>query len=120
MDGPESARAIVVIVDNGKNCAIKAKNKEKAIQVIKENILFFLPTLFFIYLLVVPPSFSLISNLLNYIINSLSLANKNQMTNLVPGTKFVINVKFCARHQICHFLIFIKNKNMIYLEKYFK
>ena len=38
----------------------------------------------------------------------------------MPGTRFVINVKFCARHQICHFFIFVKNENMIYLKKCFR
>ena len=42
------------------------------------------------------------------------------MTDLVPGTKLYQNVKKNARHLWVTFLIFEKNKNMIYLEKCFK
>jgi hypothetical protein len=75
MDGPELARTIVVALCDGKVWAIKIKSKEKAIYITKSNILFLLLTLFFIYLSVLSPSLSLISNLFDYIIKSLSLAN---------------------------------------------
>ncbi|MBA7512449.1 hypothetical protein ES705_04454 [subsurface metagenome] len=42
------------------------------------------------------------------------------MTNLVPGTKLYQKLPKGARHLLATFLIFEKNKNMIYLEKCFK
>ena len=69
------AMVIVVVLYIGKVWAIRIKNKEKTIHIIKENILFFLLVLFFMYSLVISPSFSFISNLFDYIIDTFSFAN---------------------------------------------
>ncbi len=37
------------------------------------------------------------------------------MTNLVLGTKLYQNVKKSARHLLATFIIFVKNKNVLYL-----
>jgi len=59
----------------GKVWAIRIKNKEKTMHIIKENILFFILLLFFMYPSVISPSFALISNLFDYIIDTFSFAN---------------------------------------------
>ena len=48
------------------------------------------------------------------------LCKKNQMTSLVPGTKLYQKLPKSAWHLWATFLIFEKNKNMIYLEKCLK
>ncbi|HCL90508.1 MAG TPA: hypothetical protein DHW70_04225, partial [Candidatus Atribacteria bacterium] len=45
---------------------------------------------------------------------------KNPMTSLVPGTKLCQKLPKGAWHLLATFLIFVKNKNMIYLKKCFK
>ena len=56
----------------GKKAQAERREQYKSL---KKIFYFFLPASCFIYLFVIPPSFSLISNLFDYIINSLSLAN---------------------------------------------